>query len=232
LNKESTDCQNNFRQLLQYYGYNPKDFDTGAAFLLYAQSPLVHGYPLGKKTTTEVFQLFHNFKEQVRSPLYDSSFSPAPHNPLQVRACGAITKAAAAKDGSASRSQSTPAAAGTGKKIAGHSGGDGDPMVFSTLFSTSFLRATHLSLGQTHCRHQSRQDGRCKVNAVFDPLEVSVVNVGIVSRKHIAPGPILHSILLIKRLTQQYSRPVNHSLPTVLLFFAFRSARSPKTAAA
>jgi hypothetical protein len=29
LNKDSTDCQNNFRQLLQFYGYNPKDFDTG-----------------------------------------------------------------------------------------------------------------------------------------------------------------------------------------------------------
>jgi diaphanous 1 len=92
LNKDSLDCQNNFRQLLQFYGYNPKDFDTG------------------KKTTTEVFQLFHNFKEQVK-------------------ACGAVTKAAAAKDGAASKSASSaPAAAGTGKKIAGHSGGDGDPM--------------------------------------------------------------------------------------------------------
>jgi hypothetical protein len=41
-----------------------------------------------------------------------------------------VTKAAAAKDGAASKSASSaPAAAGTGKKIAGHSGGDGDPMV-------------------------------------------------------------------------------------------------------
>ncbi len=47
----------------------------------------------------------------------------------QVKACGAVTKAAAAKDGAASKSASAPAAAGTGKKIAGHSGGDGDPMV-------------------------------------------------------------------------------------------------------
>lgn len=91
LNKDMQDCVSSFGQLLQFYGYNPKDFETG------------------KKTTTEVFQLFHNFKEQVKS-------------------CGAVTKAAAAKDGAATRSQAAPAAAGTGKKIAGHSGGDGDPM--------------------------------------------------------------------------------------------------------
>jgi hypothetical protein len=49
--------------------------------------------------------------------------------PLQVRACVSVTKANAAKDGKQA-AQAAPAAAGTGKKIAGHSGGDGDPMVF------------------------------------------------------------------------------------------------------
>jgi len=29
LNKDAEECQNNFRQLLQFYGYNAKDFDSG-----------------------------------------------------------------------------------------------------------------------------------------------------------------------------------------------------------
>jgi hypothetical protein len=66
LNKDSLDCQNNFRQLLQFYGYNPKDFDTGAPSPPPLPNSMVHDrISSGKKTTTEVFQLFHNFKEQV-----------------------------------------------------------------------------------------------------------------------------------------------------------------------
>jgi hypothetical protein len=61
---------------------------------------------------------------------------------LQVKACGAVAKANAAKDGAASKSQSAPAAAGTGKKIAGHSGGDGDPMVLPSMHTFSFTRLT------------------------------------------------------------------------------------------
>jgi hypothetical protein len=42
LNKDSIDCQNNFRQLLQFYGYNPKDFDSGARlFRLVSVWPLI-----------------------------------------------------------------------------------------------------------------------------------------------------------------------------------------------
>ncbi len=118
----------------------------------------------GKKTTTEVFQLFHNFKEQVRPFTYTRAFPLISSSlPLQVRACGSVTKANAAKDGKQA-AQAAPAAAGTGKKIAGHSGGDGDPMVFFLHDYTSFcILAAHSSSGQAHRRHQSRKDGCCQV---------------------------------------------------------------------
>jgi hypothetical protein len=81
-----------------------------------------------------------------RSALPQPFASRSALTPLQVKACGAVTKANAAKDGAASRSQSAPAAAGTGKKIAGHSGGDGDPMVFAASL-LQFLRSAHVLLG-------------------------------------------------------------------------------------
>jgi hypothetical protein len=83
-----------------------------------------------------------------------------------VKSCGAVTKANAAKDGAATRSQSAPAAAGTGKKIAGHSGGDGDPMVFNSVLV--FYFTADCALGETHRRYQSGKDGRCQVTIIQD----------------------------------------------------------------
>ena len=67
----------------------------------------------------------------------------------QVKSCGAVTKANAAKDGKVEKA-AAPAAAGTGKKIAGHSGGDGDPMVCLSLCHFMFY-VHNASTGKTHC---------------------------------------------------------------------------------
>ncbi len=121
---------------------------------------------IGKKTTTEVFQLFHNFKEQVHPFVKPLLCFLSTYSLLQVKSCGAVTKANAAKDGAATRSQSAPAAAGTGKKIAGHSGGDGDPMVFNSVLV--FYFTADCALGETHRRYQSGKDGRCQVTIIQD----------------------------------------------------------------
>ena len=112
----------------------------------------------GKKTTTEVFQLFHNFKEQVCASSFICLPAKLTRPPAQVKTCGAMTKANAAKDGKVEKT-AAPVAAGTGKKIAGHSGGDGDPMVRLALSVLLFLIG-NASTGQTHCRHQSWKDGQ------------------------------------------------------------------------